>query len=199
MVLATHLIFTTYGFWLPNDPRGSWSDVVRVWELLRFGPATKVKTRRSLAGDPHDYALRIAAKGALRYPPVVFTGRQALAVAHGFQHAIARSGFRLLACSILPEHVHVVVARHHIMHRQIMNQMKGEASKALAIEGVHPFQDVVLPSGIRHTPWTEKGWGVFLDTPADVRRAIRYVEENPVKEGCPAQRWSFVVPYEPAW
>jgi len=28
MVLGTHLILTAYGFWLPNDPRGSWSDFV---------------------------------------------------------------------------------------------------------------------------------------------------------------------------
>ena len=26
MVIAQHLVFTTYGFWLPNDPRGSWSE-----------------------------------------------------------------------------------------------------------------------------------------------------------------------------
>src|SRR5689334_5419414 len=58
MVLAYHVIFGTYGFWLPNDPRGSWSDFVRSWELLRYGPATHVHTRRSTAYDPHDQALR---------------------------------------------------------------------------------------------------------------------------------------------
>ena len=41
MVLAYHLIFTAYGFWLPNDPRGSWSDFVRAWELFITGKATK--------------------------------------------------------------------------------------------------------------------------------------------------------------
>ena len=173
--------------------------MVRVWELHRFGPATKVATRRSLAGEPHDYALRIAAKEVLRYPPVVFTGRQALAVAHGFQNAIARSGFRLYACCVLPDHVHAVVARHRIMHRQIMNQLKGEGSKALAAEGMHPFQNTFLPDGMRHTPWIEKGWGVFLDSPEAVRRAIAYVEQNPSKEGRPCQRWSFVEPYNPVW
>src|SRR5437899_6098149 len=53
MVLASHVIFTTYGFWLPNDPRGSWSDFVAAWELFRAGgPATKTTTRRSVAGAP---------------------------------------------------------------------------------------------------------------------------------------------------
>ena len=41
-VLAAHIIFTCYGFWLPNDPRGSWSEWVASWELLRYGKATKV-------------------------------------------------------------------------------------------------------------------------------------------------------------
>jgi len=92
-----------------------------------------------------------------------------------------------------------VVARHRVMHRQILNQLKGEASKSLAEAGLHPFQNTFLPNGFRHTPWTEKGWGVFLDSPYDVYRAIGYVEDNPQKEGCPPQQWSFVVPYHPNW
>lgn len=28
MVEWYHLIMTAYGFWLPNDPRGSWSEFV---------------------------------------------------------------------------------------------------------------------------------------------------------------------------
>ena len=29
MVIAYHLIWTAYGWWLPNDPRGSGSDTIR--------------------------------------------------------------------------------------------------------------------------------------------------------------------------
>jgi len=28
MVIGFHVILTAYGFWLPNDPRGSWSEFV---------------------------------------------------------------------------------------------------------------------------------------------------------------------------
>jgi hypothetical protein len=52
MVLGYHIILSAYGFWLPNDPRGSWSETIRVYELLQFGPATKVKTTRSVAHTP---------------------------------------------------------------------------------------------------------------------------------------------------
>ena len=41
MVHGYHVIVCAYGFWLPNDPRGSWSDFVGKWELVRFGKATK--------------------------------------------------------------------------------------------------------------------------------------------------------------
>ena len=74
MVIASHVIVTTYGFWLPNDPRGSWSEFVGAWELLRYGKATKVTTRRSVAAARHDHQRRLAAKTALKYPTVEFAG-----------------------------------------------------------------------------------------------------------------------------
>src|SRR5262249_16562833 len=54
MVLASHVIFGTYGFWLPNDPRGSWSDFVGAWGLFRYGKATKTTETVSLAYRTHD-------------------------------------------------------------------------------------------------------------------------------------------------
>jgi REP-associated tyrosine transposase len=80
MVLASHIIFTAYGFWLPNDPRGSWSDFVRSWELMFFGKATKTDERRSVADVEHDWELRRAARKGLKFPPAKFTGEQALAI-----------------------------------------------------------------------------------------------------------------------
>ena len=41
MVHGYHVIMGMYGFWLPNDPRGSWSAFVAAWELLRFGTTTR--------------------------------------------------------------------------------------------------------------------------------------------------------------
>src|SRR5438552_2695444 len=120
-VLAYHLIFSAYGFWLPNDPRGSWSDFVRAWELRRFGPATKTNERRSLARDPHDWRKRLAAKEALARDPVEFSGVQARAIARGFADYSRRCGLIVWACSILPSHVHLVVARHTCKIEQVSN------------------------------------------------------------------------------
>lgn len=37
MVIAYHLCWTAYGCWLPNDPRGSGSEVVRSERLAALG------------------------------------------------------------------------------------------------------------------------------------------------------------------
>ena len=59
MVRWYHATISAYGFWLPNDPRGSWSDFVAAYELFRYGgPATKTDQRRSLPHDRHDAVVR---------------------------------------------------------------------------------------------------------------------------------------------
>jgi len=188
MAIAYHVIMSFYGFWLPNDPRGSWSDFVGGWELFRFGRATKVETHRSVAAVPHDRQRRLAAKQALKHPPVVLTGRQARAVGRGFGQAAAASGYRLYACSILSEHVHVVVAAGEHGPTRMTGHLKGKATLRLYAEGLW---------GDRRPVWAHGSWRVYLDTRADVQRAIEYVEANPAKEGKPRQRWSFVRPFAP--
>jgi hypothetical protein len=196
VVLAHHLIFTTYGFWLPNDPRGSWSDFVRSWELYWYGPATKVTTRRSLARDAHDRALRQLQKTALRYEPVKFSEQQVRCIARGFERAVRESGYVLLACSILPEHIHGVVQRHCNPGERIIGHLKARATQQLLAERLHPFGDLRDASGRVPCAWSRRGWRVYLDSTDDIRRAIRYVEANPGKQRRAAQSWPFVTRYE---
>ena len=195
MVLAYHTIFSAYGFWLPNDPRGSWSDFVRRWELVRFGKATKVDTTRSVANVPHDRSLRRSAKHALKYPPVVFTGPQALSVSKGFARGVAESGYVIFACSILPEHVHMVVARHERKIERIVGHLKTRATQQLCTDGLRPLDRFARDACAPPSPWGRRGWHVYLDSAEGVLRAIRYVRGNPMKEGKPSQEWSFVTPY----
>jgi len=196
-MLAFHGIFTAYGFWLPNDPRGSWSDWVASWELFRYGgKATKVLTSRSVAGVRHDAATRAAAKGKLKHPPVTFSGFQARAISRGFVTAIRTSGHEVLACAILPEHVHVVIQASRYKPTRIIGHLKREAALQLLTEDLHPFQQLRAQSGKLPSCWAENCWRVYLDEISDVQRAIRYVEHNPLKEGKRRQTWSFVRPLE---
>jgi REP element-mobilizing transposase RayT len=188
LILAYHSIFSMYGFWLPNDPRGSGSDYIAVWELYRYGRATKTLSRQSVAAVEHDRAARLAAKQSLRYPSLEINGRQALSVVAGFARACAEADYRVHACAVLPDHVHLVVGAHKRDIRVMVGHFKSRATRTLKRGGQWP--------GDGSPVWGDHGWNVWLESPEDVERAIRYVEENPIKEGKRAQRWSFVTPFD---
>jgi REP element-mobilizing transposase RayT len=186
MVRGYHVIFSAYGFWLPNDPRGSWSDFVGAWDLfLAGGKATKTDVRHSVARTPHDRERRLATKEALSRPPVKFNGVQARAIGTGFAEYVAKSGLQVWACSILPEHVHMVTGPFRLSVEMVVNKLKGAATRRLIEEGIHPFDG-------QEKCWTRGEWKVFLFNHDDIHRAVRYVENNPVKDGKRPQTWSFV-------
>lgn len=196
MIVGYHIIFGMYGFWLPNDPRGSWSDFVGSWDLFRYGPATKTTSRKSLAYRKHDHAWRKAAKKALKYPAVVLTGQQARAVGVGFGDYFAKSGCPVWACAILPDHVHLVVGRPGMKAEHLVIQLKGAATEKLLEMNLHPFGDIKDKRGRTPKVFARGEWKVYLDPP-DVPGAVTYVEKNPEKEGKPRQRWSYVTSYVP--
>lgn len=195
MVLGYHAIMSFYGFWLPNDPRGSWSTWIRRWELLRFGPATKVSTHRSVAAAPCDHQLRRAAKRSLKYPAVILNGEQARAVALAFKSAIEAGGYECYACAILPEHVHLVFARHERKIEGILQHLRAVTTQQLNANGLNPLLQFKSANGYVPGLWGHGYWKVFLDTPLAMSRAIQYVELNPEKEGKRRQNWTMVVPY----
>jgi REP element-mobilizing transposase RayT len=196
-MLAMHLIFGAYGFWLPNDPRGSWSTFVRAYHLYKAaGDATKVSTRDSLAAQPHDHHARLAAKQHLARPAVTFNGLQARAIARGVALVVPKIELQVFAFSIMPDHVHTVVGAHSMDGQEVIACLKRAGTKRLNREGLHPFRDRPRSNGKFPSPWAEGGWVVFLDTVSEVRSRIKYVEENPLKAGLKPQRWSFVAPLE---
>jgi REP element-mobilizing transposase RayT len=210
MILAHHCILGFYGFWLPNDPRGSGSDYIASWELFRYGKATKVHSARSVAHRRHNHALRVAAKSALNHRPIKLTGRQARAVARGFALAAQESDYRVHGLAILPDHIHLVVSWHVRDIRLIVGHMRSKATVQLRTLGEPPFsyEPPAIPSEPPTTPssrgartalqpvWGEHAWNVPLDTLEGIDRAITYTESNPAKEGLRRQRWSFVVPFD---
>jgi REP element-mobilizing transposase RayT len=196
--LASHVIFCTRGFWLPNDPRGSCSTTVRAANLRPSGRATAADERRSLAAVPHDRALRAAAKRALVLPEVVFDGRQALSVANGFADMVAKAGYVVHACSILPCHVHMVVLRHCYPVDQVVRLLRQAATRRLLADGLHPVAALRTANGRLPSVWAQDFWKVFLYSEQDIREKIAYVEDNPVKEGKRPQRWRFVTPIAPS-
>jgi REP element-mobilizing transposase RayT len=164
MIHAFHSIFSMYGFWMPNDPRGSGSNYVANWELFRYGAATHVKTRRSVAAKSHDRSIRMTAKTTLKYSPVHVTGLQARAIVEGFALAIDVADYHIQACAVLPDHVHLVIAWHPRDIRRIVGHLKSKATAHL--------KDTQLWLDSERPVWGQHGWNVYLDSYKAVRRAI---------------------------
>jgi REP element-mobilizing transposase RayT len=88
----------------------------------------------------------------------------------------------------MPDHVHVLIRKHkHLAEQMAENLMR--ASRDRLIETGH--RDRTHPTWIAGF-----GWKVFLDHPDEVRRTVRYIEQNPVKARLPAQKWPFVKAYD---
>src|SRR5205814_860899 len=118
-----------------------------------------------------------------------FTGIQAKTMAEGFAWAASEGQYLIHACAVLPDHVYLVIGRHSRGIRRIVGHLEARATRLLHVrEQWHSD---------RRSVWGEHGWNVFLNDAEGVERAIAYVEDNPVKEGKTAQRWSFVTPFNP--
>ncbi len=184
MVRWYHLILSAYGFWLPNDPRGSWSQYVGSRKIYYHGPATKVEGKRSYAHDAHDWNTRLKAKQSLKHPPVRFDDSCRAAVAEGFNKAITEGAYEIFACYIGHDHTHLIVTRHSRTIEHIAKHLKSRATMALNVQARK------FPS----SPWGEGCWSVFINDPEHLSSAIDYVNHHPQKENLPAQTWRFLSP-----
>lgn len=196
MIHGYHVILPHYGFWLPNDPRGSWSTFVARWELARFGRTTRRLEQRTLAQLSSDeLKQRETMRAALKYPAVRLTGFQALSVANGFRSQSLKCRYQIWALSILPEHTHVVVARHKYRVEQVTNLLKGAATGQLLNDNRHPLESHAAAGERPPSMWARRCWKVFLDSNEAIENAIAYVIDNPVKEGKPPQNWQWLTPF----
>ena len=114
-----------------------------------------------------------------------------MTIAAGFAEAIRKSGYTVYACSILPEHVHLVTARHRWDVERVVAHFKTEATIRLVRQNQHPFENLKRPGGRLVSCWAEKASNVFLNSESDIRRSISYVRQNPVKDGQDQQHWDF--------
>ena len=196
MIHGYHVILPHFGFWLPNDPRGSWSLFVARWELARFGKTTRNLEQRTLAQlSARELAQRNNLRQSLLYPPVALNGHQALSVANGFRQKSESSDYAIWACATLPQHTHLVIGRHQYKVEQIANLLKGTATRELIEDKRHPLSKYATTGKRPPGMWARHQWKVYLDSEQAIEDAINYVIENPIKEGKPPQTWKWITPF----
>lgn len=186
MVAGYHLIWTLYGFWLPNDPRGSTSLELRVAIIQSLGD---IHYGRKLQ-QPSSAELRLflsQAHDALAHPVMILDEAGIELVGKVLGEEIGARGYTCYACAVMPDHVHLLIRRHRDK-AEAMIEVFQDKSRAALIEAGHR-----QPT---HPVWTKGGWKGFLNTPADFVRDVSYIGNNPTKIGRPAQHWEFVAPYD---
>ena len=185
VVIAYHLVWTACGWWLPNDPRGSVSQRVASDILADLGELHYGRKRVQPAGWViRDFYQR--AQDLLKFELRTFSPQEVPAIADSFESCLHDSGYTCYACAIMPDHVHVLIRKHKHRAEDMIRNLQ-EMSR------LH-LQQIGLRAG--HPVWGGPGWKVFLHHPDDVRRTIRYIQQNPVKAKLPLQHWGFVKEYD---
>lgn len=186
MVAGYHLIWTIYGAWLPNDPRGSSSMEIRSAVLEELGQVHlgRKKIQPSAATIRRFYR---EAAPLLKHEVIRFSHEDIACVAAAFTQTITARGYTCYGCAIMPDHVHVLIRKHKDRAEQMIGYFQDDSW--LRLHGTKRW-----PSG--HPIWGGPGWKVFLDTREDVERTVRYIRDNPIKAGAAEQAWEFVRPYD---
>jgi REP element-mobilizing transposase RayT len=186
IVIAYHLVWTAYGTWLPNDPRGSGSHHVATPTLAELGELHF--GRRPVQPPPRvvrEFYRR--AEPRLIHPVIRFDARQIEVIAAAFAEEIHAKRYTCYACAILSDHAHLVIRKHKHRAEAMIENLQRASRLRLS-------REVEIPPD--HPVWTEGGWKSVLDSPEAVRATARYVQRNPIKADLPAQSWNFVTPYE---
>ena len=135
MVIGYHLIWTAYGWWLPNDPRGSSSHEIRV---ERFATLGKLHQGRK-AIQPSSAEIRrfyATAHDLLVHEPKTFTDPEIRLLGGLFEQVILERGYTCYACAIMPEHVHLLIRRHRDRAETMIAQFQQTSRHRLIESGL---------------------------------------------------------------
>jgi REP element-mobilizing transposase RayT len=186
MVAGFHLIWTAYGWWLPNDPRGSSSHEIRVEQIAELGEAHYGRK----AVQPSGAEIRQfydQARSVLKHPLLTFAGEDMNLIASSFAEVIDQRRYTCYACAVMSDHVHMLIRKHRDRAEDMIANLQSESARKMIGAGRRDES---------HPVWGGPGWKVFLYTSDDIRRIVDYIRRNPGKVGLPAQEWGFVKEYD---
>jgi REP element-mobilizing transposase RayT len=148
---------------------------------LHFGRKTLQPARRDVRDFYRDAA------GVLKHPLLSLLSSEFEIVAAAIHAAIVQYKYTCYAAAIMPDHVHLVIRKHRDLAEEMIEKIQALSRERLIEIGLREAD---------HPTWTRGGWKVFLDHPEEVHRTIRYVEDNPTKNGSSVQKWAFVTKYD---
>jgi len=186
VIIAHHVIWTAYGWWFPNDPRGSMSRTIRSDPIADLGEIHHGRKRvQPASADLRAFYQH--AQEALVHPLLEFAATERQVIADSFAGAITLHRYTCTACAIMPDHVHILIRKHRDRPEEMIVRLQEASARVLRERKLRPAN---------HPVWGGPGWTVFLDLPEEVWRTIHYINGNPAKLGLPAQGCEFVKEYD---
>ena len=142
IVIAHHLIFTAYGWWLPNDPRGSNSKTIRndvIADLgeIHFG-RKRVQPASGVIG-----AFYCEVDKRLRHELLIFSERDVAAIATAFEDVTKEERYTCWACAIMPDHVHVLIRKHKHLAEEMIARFQNLSRLRLRADGLRAIDHPV--------------------------------------------------------
>jgi len=187
IVIAHHLIWSAYGTWLPNDPRGSGSSEISSRLLAELGELHQGRKKVQPAGRVIREFYGEAAPRLL-FPAPKFDAAAIAIIGKAFGNVVETQSYTCYAGVVMPDHVHLLIRKHKHTAEEMIHHLR-EGSRELLIAASLRTTD--------HPVWCGgSGWKIFLDHPDEIRRTIKYIDDNPIPWRLPRQSWPFVKPYD---
>jgi len=169
--LGYHIVKTAYGLWLPGDERGHWSTA---WDE-RIG---YVEPHTLHEGDA--VRQRMAAE-RMKHPPVRFDAVMMSAIARAVGACCAASDWRIVAASIEPTHMHLLIT---YTSRDIDATAKWIADQTT--KAVHHDTPHTGPV------WAKGKWRAYIEDESYWRHTIDYIERHNERRGVGRRPYDWV-------
>jgi REP element-mobilizing transposase RayT len=176
MICGIHLIWTTYGTWLPGDCRGHWSALFDA-----YGNIVEQGGKLNMA----DAVTRERARQLMTESPKLLNSDEIVTVATEIGRHVAPHGPPAWAAAIEPNHVHLLVGPLTEDVQVYVGRLKGRTSSEVG---------KLTPNAHRERVWTSGYWKVFLFDLDAVVAVTSYIESHNLRNGLPAAPYPWIAP-----
>lgn len=174
--VGIHLIWTTYGTWLPGDDRGHWSPLFDCYgSILAAGGQL----------NRADLSTRQIAREMMKESAKVLDVEEQGIVAATLGDIVRTQQYDIHAAAIEPTHVHLLLGPLAESISVVAGRLKGQTSSAL--------RDLPRNHG-RERTWTAKYWKVFLFDEWALARVTKYIEDHNLRRSLRAAPSDWIRP-----
>ena len=174
MTCGIHIIWTTYGTWMPGDERGHWSPLFDFYGdvLVRGGKL-----------NPPDSMTRQRAQERMPEAPKWLSSEEMTVIADELANHITPPNPPAWAAAIEANHVHLLVGPVKEDISRFAGRLKGRTS---SVVGAMPA------NADRNRVWTSGYWKVYLFNEIAVGAVQHYIENHNLRRGLAAAPYPWI-------